>query len=59
MCIRDRPVAVVERGWTPTQRTTLAPLEDIARTAEERRVRAPAVILVGWVAELGRTDPRT
>ena len=56
---RDLPVAVVERGWTPTQRTTLAPLEDIARTAEERGVRAPAVILVGRVAELGRTDPKT
>lgn len=56
---RDLPVAVVERGWTPTQRTTLAPLEDIARTAEERGVRAPAVILVGRVAELGHTDPKT
>ena len=38
---RDLPVAVVERGWTPTQRTTLAPLADVARTAEERGVRAP------------------
>lgn len=56
---RDLPVAVVERGWTPTQRTTLAPLADIARRAEERGVRAPAVILVGRVAELGRTDPKT
>ena len=54
----DLPVAVVERGWTPTQRTTLAPLADVARTAEERGVRAPAVILVGRVAALGRTDPR-
>ncbi|CAL8898246.1 uroporphyrinogen-III C-methyltransferase [Kocuria varians] len=50
----DTPVAVVERGWTPTQRCTVADLATIAEVAERRGVRAPAVILVGRVAALGR-----
>ncbi|MCT1545862.1 MULTISPECIES: uroporphyrinogen-III C-methyltransferase [Kocuria] len=50
----DTPVAVVERGWTPTQRTTVGELATIAALAAERGVKAPAVILVGRVATLGR-----
>ncbi|MDO4918440.1 uroporphyrinogen-III C-methyltransferase [Kocuria sp.] len=50
----DIPVAVVERGWTPEQRSTVGELGSIAALAEERDVRAPAVILVGRVAALGR-----
>ena len=50
----DTPVAVVERGWTPTQRTTVARLDTIARVAREREVTAPAVIVVGRVAALAR-----
>ncbi|MFB9375834.1 uroporphyrinogen-III C-methyltransferase [Kineococcus gynurae] len=45
------PVAVVEKGWTPEQRTTTAPLADIARVAAEAGVRAPAVVVVGEVVE--------
>ena len=48
----DTPVAVVERGWTPTQRTTVAQLDTIARVAREREVTAPAVIVVGRVGAL-------
>jgi len=48
----DTPVAVVERGWTPTQRTTVAQLDTIACVAREREVTAPAVIVVGRVAAL-------
>ncbi|KHE75070.1 siroheme synthase CysG [Kocuria marina] len=48
----DTPLAVVERGWTPTQRTTVAQLDTIARVAREREVTAPAVIVVGRVAAL-------
>ncbi|WP_459643126.1 uroporphyrinogen-III C-methyltransferase [Kineococcus sp. NUM-3379] len=47
------PVAVVENGCTPRQRTTRAPLADIARVAAERGVRAPAVIVIGAVAAMG------
>ena len=54
----DTPVAVVERGWTPTQRTTVGELATIAALAAERGVKAPAVILVGRVAALGGTDPQ-
>ncbi|WP_104431271.1 uroporphyrinogen-III C-methyltransferase [Kineococcus xinjiangensis] len=46
------PVAVVESGWTPRQRTTRAPLAQIAAVAAERGVRAPAVVVVGAVAAL-------
>ena len=48
----DTPVAVVERGWTPTQRTTVAQLDTIAYVARAREVTAPAVIVVGRVAAL-------
>ncbi|RKQ36534.1 uroporphyrinogen-III C-methyltransferase [Kocuria tytonis] len=50
---QDTPVAVVERGWTPAQRTTVGELATIAALAAERGVTAPAVILVGRVAALG------
>ncbi|WP_432547923.1 uroporphyrinogen-III C-methyltransferase [Kineococcus sp. SYSU DK004] len=46
------PVAVVERGWTPQQRTTTAPLSEIAAVAAARGVRSPAVIVVGPVVDL-------
>ncbi|WP_432483658.1 uroporphyrinogen-III C-methyltransferase [Kineococcus esterisolvens] len=49
------PVAVVEEGWTPRQRTTTAPLERIAAVAAERGVRSPAVVVVGAVADLAAT----
>ena len=51
------PVAIVERGWTATQRTTVGTLADIADLAEARGVESPAVVVVGDVvalrAELG------
>ncbi|WP_337061553.1 uroporphyrinogen-III C-methyltransferase [Kineococcus sp. G2] len=49
------PVAVVERGWTPHQRTTTAPLDRIAAVAAERGVRSPAVVVVGAVVDLAAT----
>ncbi|MCG7432516.1 uroporphyrinogen-III C-methyltransferase [Kocuria indica] len=55
----DTPVAVVERGWTPTQRTTVAQLDTIARVAREREVTAPAVIVVGRVAALAQKSCAT
>lgn len=51
------PVALVERGWTAEQRTTVTTLERAAVDATAAGVRAPAVIVVGDVvsvrAELG------
>jgi uroporphyrinogen III methyltransferase/synthase len=49
---RDEPVAVVERGTFPGQRTVLATLADVAERAAAERVRAPAITLVGPVAGL-------
>jgi uroporphyrinogen III methyltransferase/synthase len=47
------PVAVVERGTLPGQRTLLATLADVAERAAAVRIRAPAITLVGPVARLG------
>jgi uroporphyrin-III C-methyltransferase/precorrin-2 dehydrogenase/sirohydrochlorin ferrochelatase len=46
------PVALVERGWTPEQRTTVTTLEHAARDAQAAGVRAPAVVVVGEVVRL-------
>jgi uroporphyrin-III C-methyltransferase/precorrin-2 dehydrogenase/sirohydrochlorin ferrochelatase len=54
------PVAIVERGSTPTQRATYGRLDTIADRAEAAGVRAPAVIVIGAVAAdgfLGPTPP--
>jgi uroporphyrinogen III methyltransferase / synthase len=46
------PVAVVERGTLPEQRTVAGTLADIAARAAGAGVRAPAVTIVGAVAGL-------
>lgn len=46
------PVAIVERGFDPTQRTTLGDLTTIADRAEVAGVQSPAVIVVGDVVRL-------
>ena len=46
------PVAVIERGTLPGQRTVVATLADVAARAEAERIRAPAVTVVGPVAAL-------
>ena len=48
----EEPVAVVERGTLPGQRTLVATLADVAERAREEKIRAPAITLVGPVAEL-------
>jgi uroporphyrin-III C-methyltransferase/precorrin-2 dehydrogenase/sirohydrochlorin ferrochelatase len=49
---RSTPVAVVERGTTPRQRTTVGTLATIGDLVTVAGVRAPAVIVVGDVASL-------
>jgi uroporphyrin-III C-methyltransferase/precorrin-2 dehydrogenase/sirohydrochlorin ferrochelatase len=49
------PVAVVESGTTPAQRSTFGTLETIGNLATAAGVRAPAVIVVGEVAALHET----
>ena len=48
----DEPVAVVERGTLPGQRTLLATLGDVAERAAAEGIAAPAITLVGPVAAL-------
>lgn len=46
------PVAVIERGTLPGQRTLVATLADVAARANEEQIRAPAVTIVGPVVAL-------
>lgn len=48
----DTPVALIESGWTPDQRTTVTTLERAAADAEGAGVRAPAIVVVGDVVAL-------
>ncbi len=54
----DTPVAVIERGTRPDQRVTVGTLADIVGLCKQRKVRAPAITVIGNVvklrAELGR-----
>ena len=46
------PVAIVESGFSPQQRTTVGTLATIADLARERDVRPPAVVVIGTVVDL-------
>jgi len=46
------PVAIVERGTMPGQRTVTGTLSTIAQEAQAQQVRAPSITLVGPVATL-------
>ncbi len=46
------PVALVERGTLPDQRTVTGTLATIAEVAEHEQVKAPAITIVGAVAAL-------
>jgi uroporphyrinogen III methyltransferase / synthase len=48
----DEPVAIVERGTLPDQRTVTGTLADIAEIARGAEVRAPSITVVGPVAGL-------
>lgn len=53
----DCPVAIIERGFAPTQRTTVGTLATIAGAASERGVESPAVVVVGDVVRLAPDWP--
>jgi uroporphyrin-III C-methyltransferase / precorrin-2 dehydrogenase / sirohydrochlorin ferrochelatase len=52
------PVAVVEDGYGPDQRTTVGTLATIADLAAEHAIRPPAVIVVGDVVTLAASSSR-
>ena len=53
----DCPVAIVERGFHPTQRTTVGTVGTIAALAADAGVEAPAVVVVGDVVRLSPAWP--
>ena len=46
------PVALIERGTRPDQRVTIGVLENIASIAKEKKVKAPAITVIGNVVKL-------
>jgi uroporphyrin-III C-methyltransferase/precorrin-2 dehydrogenase/sirohydrochlorin ferrochelatase len=51
------PVAIIENASLPTQRVTRAPLRLVVAEADRRGVRAPAVVVVGAVADPDLLEP--
>ncbi len=50
----NKPIAMVESGTLPQQRTLIATLGTIIKEAEAKQIKPPSVILIGEVANLGR-----
>jgi uroporphyrinogen III methyltransferase / synthase len=48
----ETPVAVIENGTRPSQRTLLGRLDTIAQEVERAKIGAPAVVVIGSVAAL-------
>ncbi len=53
----DCPVAIIEDGYGPNQRVTIGTLASIAHQAAVRKVRSPAVVVVGDVVGLSPYAP--
>ncbi|RUQ22517.1 MULTISPECIES: uroporphyrinogen-III C-methyltransferase [Kocuria] len=53
----DTPVAIVERGWTDRQRTTIGQLGNIHHIAAKVGVESPAVTVIGDVVKLSPAYP--
>ena len=49
------PLAFIEKGTTPYQRTVMATLETSGETIARENVTAPAITIMGGVVELGNT----
>ena len=56
-CDKDpkTPLAFIEKGTTPNQRTVMATLETAGETIVRENVTAPAITIMGGVVELGKT----
>ena len=46
------PAAIVERGWTPRQRTISTTLGELGASAQAQEVQAPSIVVIGEVAAL-------
>jgi uroporphyrin-III C-methyltransferase len=52
----DMPVAIIERGFSAHQRTTVAAIDTVVRVAGEVGARSPAVLVIGEVVRLAQQD---
>ena len=50
----EMPAAIIESGTLKNQRTIIGKIVTLAKDAEEKQVKPPAVIVIGEVAKLGR-----
>jgi uroporphyrin-III C-methyltransferase len=50
----SKPVAIVESGTYPKQRTLISTLGNIVKETEKKQIKPPSVIVIGEVANLGR-----
>jgi uroporphyrin-III C-methyltransferase len=50
----NKPVAIIQQGTTKNQTSILGTLSNIVDEAEKNKVKPPAVVVIGGVAELGR-----
>ena len=48
----DMPAAVIERGTTARQRQVCATVKTLKQQADEAKIKAPAIIVVGKVCSL-------
>ncbi len=55
----DTPVAVIENGTRPNQRTVYGALGDLPDLIASSGIEGPAVLVIGEVAALGAGAPRT
>lgn len=51
----DMPVAIIERGFSDSQRTTIASVETVVTTAAGVGARSPAVLVIGEVVGLSES----
>lgn len=52
----DMPIAIIERGFSARQRTTVADIDTVVRVAGEVGARSPAVLVIGEVVRLAQCD---
>jgi len=48
----ETPAAIIEKGFLPEQRVLVTKLSNLPKLAEEMKVEAPAVIVIGRIVEL-------
>jgi len=50
----QKPIAIIESGTLPQQRTLIATLDTIIKKAQDKNIKPPSVIIIGEVTTLGK-----